>query len=510
MPMNALANRAFLTLFGLTAYYHTYIPMEKVTNSVTNIILFAGLASTLISGQAMAAEPTDEMMNVVFIIADDLGWADLGCYGSTFHETPNIDHLATQGMRFTNAYSSHPVCGPARHGIMTGKTPARMKKMPAAAGKIADDEMTWPNVLRDRGYQTFFTGKWHTGKMLSIQRHGFDRVVGANDAGQPGNYFYPFEHPQRTHENVLGLEPGKEGDYLTDRLTDKTVEFLKQVNQEEPFLAYVSYYSPHTPIQAKAEDIAYFEQKLQSMPKPSGPITEPEGYPKGYSNMRTRLVQENPGYASMVRSIDQGVGRILDTLEKEGLSENTIVIFTSDNGGLSTTTRDEDLVTSNYPLRAGKGWLYEGGLRVNLIAKWPGRTAPNSVTDTVTINTDFYPTLLDMLGLPLNPEQHIDGISIKPALLGEEMADDRTLHWVFAMNQRFRTDDAPEPRASIAILKNGYKLLYWTELKRSELYQVKEDIGETTDLSEQMPERLQQLIHEMKQIPNAAEWLEEG
>jgi len=382
--------------------------------------------------------------------------------------------------------------------------------MVAAAGKIEDDEVTWPSLLRKQGYQTFFTGKWHMGKIPSIQQHGFDEVVGVNDGGQPGNSFYPFEHPKRTHENVQGLEPGKDGDYLTGRLTDKTVKFLKQVKKEEPFLAYVSYYSPHTPIQAKAEDIAHFEQKLRDMPKPSGPITEPEGYPKGYANMRTRLVQDNPAYASMVRSIDQGVGRILDTLEEEGLSENTIVIFTSDHGGLSTDSRDDSLVTSNYPLRAGKGWLYEGGLRVNLIAKWPGRTQPNSVTDAVTINTDLYPTVLDMLGLPLNPEQHVDGISIKPALLGEELTTDRCLHWVFALNKRFRKEGAPEPRASIAILKDGYKFLYWPELKRGELYHIKNDIGERNDLSEQLPEKLQQLNKEMKHIPNAAKWLGEG
>jgi len=479
--------------------------MKYGTKSLTTILLYAGLAFS--TGKAMTGIQANEKVNIVFILADDLGWADLGCYGSTYYETPHIDGLAKQGVRFTHAYSSHPVCGPARHGIMTGKTPARMNKMPAAAGGIGDRETTWPNVLREQGYQTFFTGKWHMGKIPSIEQHGFNEVVGANNAGQPGNYFYPFKHPQRSHENVQGLEPGKEGDYLTDRLTDKTVEFLKGADKDKPFLAYVSFYSPHTPIQAKPEDIAYFEKKRQGMPKHSGAITQPEGFPKGYTNMRTRMVQDNPAYAAMIRSIDRGVGRILATLEEEGLSDNTLVIFTSDHGGLSTTTREDDLVTSNYPLRAGKGWLYEGGLRVNLIAKWPGIIQANSVTDAVTINTDFYPTVLDILDLPLKPEQHQDGISIKTALLGEELETDRSLHWVFALNKRFRREGAPEPRASIAILKDDYKLLYWPELKRTELYNIKEDVSEAMDLSQKQPEKLQQLIREMKQVPNVDKWI---
>jgi arylsulfatase A-like enzyme len=370
-------------------------------------------------GQKTNASDAKELQNVLFILVDDLGWNDLGVYGSTFHETPNLDRLAAESTLFTHAYTPNPVCSPTRAAIMSGKYPSRVgitdwipgnmpqdKKLlgPPIRNELALEEITLAESLRAHGYQTFFAGKWHLGEEGHYpEDQGFMINKGGHHKGSPpGGYYAPYQNPK--------LTDGPEGEYLTDRLTDESIAFLKS-HQEEPFLLYLSFYTVHTPIQADRVSIDKFKAKQQAM----GLGGEPELLPE--HDVFTRAVQSNADYASMVSALDRNVGRLLAALEELQLKENTLIVFTSDNGGLSTLFPNRAAPTSVRPLRAGKGWLYEGGLRVPLLIRSPYRSGQRIHTPVVSM--DFYPTILDLLGLPLQPEQHLDGQSLKPLLTGE-------------------------------------------------------------------------------------------
>ncbi|AQT66981.1 Arylsulfatase [Anaerohalosphaera lusitana] len=481
----------------------------------------AGAAVTGCTGAAQNAGSnggkSGKPLNFVFILADDLGWKDLGVYGSEFYETPNIDRLASEGMLFTDGYAACPVCSPTRASIMAGKYPARMdttdwfgapqphnvrghwlKKplLPAPyVPQLPLEEVTIPEALKQHGYKTFFAGKWHLGhEGFYPEDQGFDVNIGGYFRGGPytgKRYFSPYDNPK--------MENGPEGEHLPIRLGKETAKFVTE-NKERPFLAYLSFYSVHTPLMTTEELKKKYQQKKKEMG------LEAEWGKQG--ERRERLVQEHAVYAGMVEAMDTAVGIVLDELEEQGLAENTAVMFMSDNGGLSTS---EGHPTSNVPLRAGKGWIYEGGIREPWIVKWPGVTKPGSTCDEPVISTDFYPTMLDMAGLPLMPEQHKDGVSIVPLLEGGDSLDREAIFWHYP----HYGNQGGSPSA--AVRAGEYKLIEWYEDDSVELYNLEKDISEEHDLSEKMPEKtaeLRMMLHEWqeevdakmpKRNPNAAE-----
>ncbi len=450
--------------------------------------------------------------NFVFFLVDDLGWKDVGCYGSTFYDTPNVDRLAREGTRFTQAYAASPVCSPTRASIMSGKHPARLhitdwigakrhKKALLSADYVHQlplKEVTIAEALKEAGYATGFFGKWHLGKEPYFPEHqGFDVNVGGCEIGHPGSYFCPYRRETPPYFQVPGLEDCHEGEYLTDRLTDEALKFI-EANRDRPFFLYLSHYAVHTPLMAKDQDVARYEQKLAQMSPQRGPDFTRE------RNAYTKLKQDDPTYAAMVHSVDESLGRVLDKLEELGLADDTVVIFMSDNGGLSTLLR-KWAPTANVPLRAGKGWLYEGGIREPMIIKWPGVTEPGSVCEEPVISMDFYPTILEMAGLPLRPAQHIDGVSLVPLLRGKKKHLRRkALYWHYP--HYHGSGSIP----SSAIRVGDWKLIEFYEEHKVELYNLREDIGEQHDLATERPEeakKLRKLLHLLLRSVNA--WMPE-
>jgi len=438
-------------------------------------------------------------LNVVLIVIDDLGWMDSGTYGSTFYETPNIDRLASEGVRFTDFYTASSVCSPTRASLMTGKHPARLDLTNWIGGEQSGlldqaeyirelplSEVTVGEAFQAAGYQTGYVGKWHLGGAEFLpDAQGFDYMFAVNEAGQPGAYFPPYENPNYAVTNVPDLDGDPEGTYLTDRLTDVTIDFLTE-HQEEPFFFVLSHYAVHTPLQAKPEVTARYADKAKDL----GPVTEADY--EAEREAETKLRQDHPAYAAMIESTDQSVGRILDALDDLELWERTIVMFVSDNGGLSTLMRRSPTqATSNLPLRAGKGWLYEGGIRAPLIVRTPGVPAGGLVSDHPASSTDLYPTLLALAGLPARPEQHVDGVSLAAALTAGEAARD-TLYWHFPHYH------GSGNRPGGAIRAGNFKLVEWFEDGSVELYDLATDLSEDHDLATERPEdtqRLQDRLH---------------
>lgn len=451
------------------------------------------------AGTALMALPsclwtqTTQKTNFVFFLVDDLGWADVGFNGSKFYETPNIDRLAQQGMRFTDAYAASPVCSPTRASILSGKYPARMQTTdwfgapqpdtiysdPTMMFKLLKpapyvehlplSEITIAEAMKACGYKTFIAGKWHCGdEGFYPEDQGFDINKGGWEAGSPvGGYFAPYVNPR--------LEQGPEGEYLTDRLAAETVSFINQ-NRDEPFLVYLSFYAVHIPLQAKQDMIQKYKIKARKL-----------GWPCQFTlkdGCLVRQVQGNATYAAMIESVDQAVGRVLDTLDELGLAENTVIIFMSDNGGLSTA---EGWPTSNLPLRAGKGWLYEGGVREPMIIKWPNVTTPSSTCRTPVTSTDFYPTILEMAGLPLMPQQHMDGESLVPLLKQSGTLKRDAIFWHYP----HYGNQGGQPAA--AVRAGDWKLIEFFEDGRLELYNLKDDIGEGHNRAKEMPEKVAEL-----------------
>lgn len=432
---------------------------------------------------------THRKPNFVFILIDDLGWADVGCYGSSFYETPNIDELAKEGMRFTSAYAAGPVCSPTRASIMTGKYPARLKLTNFLVGdrrgklnpahyvhQVSLEEVTIAEALKEAGYINCFVGKWHLGgKSYWPEDQGFDINIGGTNSGAPKSYFWP---------QWQGNPPieGRPGEYLTDRLTDEALRFLEG-NKDKPFLLYLSHYAVHLPLQAKQNMIEKYQAKGANLPPSKIPRFLPEG------NNQTRQMQDHPVFAAMVESMDESVGRVMKKLKELGIADNTIVIFTSDNGGTSTA---EGHPTSNIPLRAGKGWLYEGGIREPLIIKWPGVTKPGSICDVPVVSTDFFPTMFEMAGLSTKPQQHIDGVSLVPLLKGKKSLDREAIFWHYP----HYSNQGGGP--SGAVRAGDYKLIEFYEDNHLELYNIKEDISEKTNLVPQMPQETTKLYQMLK------------
>jgi len=437
---------------------------------------------------AKEAEAQRKKPNFVFFLIDDLGWRDVGCFGSTFYETPNIDRLRAGGMQFTDAYAACPVCSPTRASIMTGKYPPRTgvtdyigasqpgnwkrntKLVPAPyADRLALDEVTLAEAFKETGYATFFAGKWHLGpEGFWPENQGFDVNKGGIDRGGPyggKRYFSPYGNPR--------LEDGPPGEHLPLRLGRETADFI-EAHKDGPLLAYLSFYSVHTPLMTTKELGAKYKAKQKNAPATAW---GQEG------ERKVRLVQNHAVYAGMVEAMDTAVGIVLDRLDRLGLAENTIVFFMSDNGGLSTS---EGHPTANVPLRAGKGWLYEGGVREPMIVRAPGVTRPGSTCTEPVISTDFYPTMLELAGLPLRPNQHVDGVSFVPLLKGKEMTRG-PIYWHYPHygNQ----GGAPAG----AVRDGDFKLIEWYEDGRLELYNLRDDIGEANNLAAAMPEKAREL-----------------
>jgi arylsulfatase A-like enzyme len=427
--------------------------------------------------------------NIIFVLIDDMGWKDLSCYGSEFYETPNIDRLASEGMTFTDAYASCPVCSPTRASVLSGKYPATVGLTDwigaHTKGKLIDapyidhlplEEKSLASALKDGGYATWHVGKWHLGqKPYYPENHGFDVNIGGCHWGHPREgYFSPY--------HIETLEDGTKGEYLTDRITDEAIKLIEE-NEDKPFFLNLWHYTVHTPIQAKKEDIERFEKKAKEMGLENvEAFEEGEYFPcehKKGLRVKRRLIQSDPVYAAMVYNLDYNIGRLMDTLNKKGIADNTIIIFTSDNGGLSTA---EGSPTCNAPLNEGKGWMYEGGVREPLIVKWPGVVESGSVCKEPTTTPDFYPTMLEMAGLCLIPEQHVDGISILPLLKGEQKLDREAIYWHYP----HYGNQGGTPGSSIRM--GDYKLIEFFEDGNIELYNLREDIEEENDLSEEMPE----------------------
>jgi arylsulfatase A-like enzyme len=435
--------------------------------------------------------------NFVFFLIDDLGWKDLGCYGSTFYETPNIDRLAAHGMRFTNAYTASPVCSPTRASLMTGKHPARLgitdwigapQKPTTYRDHLPLEEFTIAEALREAGYATCNVGKWHLSTRGEDRaeyypdRQGFDVNIGGDDSGAPPTYFHPYTRRNRSMETMP--PGGEEGEYLTDRLTDESLKFI-EANRDRPFLLYLSHFAVHTPIESKPELTEKYEAKAARLPEPDGPRFKPV-----YGPYRTRLVQDHAAYAGMVQSVDESVGRVLNKIRDLGLEEDTIILFMSDNGGLSTVPSEAP--TGNLPLRAGKGWLYEAGIRVPMIVKWPGVVQPGGECHEPVTSTDFYPTMLEMAGLPLEPKRHLDGLSLVPLLKRAGTPRREALYWHYPHYH------GSGNRPSGAIRAGDYKLIEWYEDGHIELYNLKDDLGERNDLVTTMPtkaDELRQRLH---------------
>lgn len=428
----------------------------------------------LASGSAAIVAAEGPPPNVVLILADDLGWADLGCYGSTFHRTPNLDRLAADGMRFTDAYAACPVCSPTRCALMTGCYPQRYQitdwlpgrndrpdqklRRPQLRQELPLEAVTLAEVLKKSGYATALIGKWHLGgEGFEPQNQGFDLRIGGDKSGTPKSYFAPFKLNNRF---MPGLEEAPEGQYLTDRYTLEAEKFITS-HQDEPFFLYLPHNAVHTPLRGKPELV------------------------KKYSQEGGLGKQSNPVYAAMLESLDEGVGRVVAKLEELKLTDKTLVIFTSDNGGLATLEGMKAPATINSPLREGKGYLYEGGVRVPLIAKWPKQIGAGSQCGVPVITQDLFATICAVCRT--TPPDKIDGRDICPQLKGstENVHDALYWHYPHYANQGGKPGGA--------IRAGDFKLVEYYENGRRELFNVKQDISESRNLAAEQPEVVKDL-----------------
>jgi len=477
-------------------------------------LMYSGSAAALaIFPYAACGGPVSgEKLNFVFIMVDDLGWTGLGCYGSTYYETPNIDSLAAQGIMFTDGYATCAVCSPTRASLMTGRYPARVgitdwilpewmddsdytpgkgKKLfcPKNPRHMELDEITFAEILKKSGYTTCHIGKWHLGgEEYYPDKQGFDFNIGGCDLGWPPNFFDPY-YKEGVHSvsglpptekevgRITTLTPRKEGEYLTDREADEAVQFLRD-HKDKPFFLYLAHYAVHMPIQAKADLIDKYRKK---------PVTN----------------QKNYVYAAMIQSVDESVGRVMQILEELNIADKTVVIFTSDNGGKVAELNEftpEDMgprvgPTSNAPLRWGKATPYEGGIRVPAIIRWPGVTQPGRVTGEPITTVDYFPTILEIAGLKQPEDREIDGESLVPMLKGAEILEREAIYWHFPHYHRYTNSPYSVVRAG------DWKLLKWYDRETFELYNLREDISEKNDLSKTMPEK----VHELN--TNLEAWL---
>ncbi len=439
--------------------------------------LLLGLLIAIVAPAGLAAAEPSPRLNVVLIVADDLGQRDLGCYGSTFYKTSNIDRLAKDGLKFSDYTVACPVCSPTRASILTGMYPARVNitdwlpgrpdrpdqklKRPNFNQQLPREEVTLSSVLKFAGYSTAHIGKWHLGaEGFGPEQDGFDLNIAGDETGTARSYFAPFRNKQGV---MPGLETAPEGEYLTDRLTTEAEKFL-EANKDHPFFLNLSHYAPHTPLTAKPAILAKYK-----------------GQPV---NGR----QSHPVYAAMIESLDESVGRVVKKLDDLKLSDKTLVLFTSDNGGLATLEGMPFAPTFNGPLREGKGYLYEGGIRVPLIVRWPGVVAPGTVTDQAANSIDLYPTLVDAA---IAHRTVCDGVSLMPVLRGGKLAE-RSLYWHYP----HYANQGSKPGG--AIRSGDYKLIEFYETGRRELFDLRKDLSESRNLSADKPEVVKDLAAKLE------------
>ncbi len=508
---------------------------------------------SIVSLLSCCSTKEEKKPNVIFVLVDDLGWADLGAYGSTFYETPNIDKFAENNVKFTNAFAAAHTCSPSRASILTGKYPARINLTDWLPGRedfdfqklknieinqhLPFEEKTLAEVLKENGYKTAIFGKWHLGEDPSGPlNHGFDIQVPDWNKGWPLSYHAPFK--------LEGLE-GEKGEYLTERLTDEALNYIED-NKDKPFFLYLSHFAVHDPIQGPKDLVKKYEAKLASNVSDEKPPfileSDPDSKPflsgnrnnlelksgdtwsnydglskeeqealledkayEGYDLLPNRTVkikqkQDNVQFAGMVEKVDQSFGRVLAKLEELNLTDNTIVIFYSDNGGMAAANYfrpdrhikqsqlDKAFSTSNLPLRGAKGWLYEGGIRVPLIIKWPSNGKEGFTSDVPVTSPDIYPTILEMVGLPALPEQHEDGVSIVPLLKGQKSLERDAIYWHIP---HYSNHGLQSPGG--AVRSGDYKLIEYYENGTVQLFNLVNDLGEQNDLSLEEPEKVKEL-----------------
>lgn len=435
---------------------------------------------------APAAKKAAARPNILVILMDDLGWRDVSYAGSDFYETPAIDKLARDGMRFDNAHVAYPRCTPSRYALMTGRNPARAQIPGGTGGEVmAPSEFTVAEALHDAGYATFFVGKWHLGKTPDAMpdTQGFDVNIGGGSAGAPGSHFFPYG-AEKGRTMGPGLDTGKPGEYLTDRLTDETIRLIEaheKAKPGQPFFAYLSHYAVHTPLQAKPELKAKFAKKLAAM---GGAKADAYLARDG----ETKKYQDNVTYAAMLASMDDSVGKLRAALDRLGIADNTIIVFTSDHGGLSNRGAggNREVATSNLPLRAGKGHVYDGGTRVPMIVLWPGHTKAGSRSNAFVSNTDHYPSWLEMAGAALRPKSHVDGVPYLPLLAGGQGDPARVTYWYSPRPRPNQTGDT----AAGAVRVGDWKLVRnYDPSKKDELFNLAADPGENKDLAASDPKR---------------------
>lgn len=449
------------------------------------------IACTIFFLGACSSPKEVEQPNIIFILADDLGFTDLGCAGSDLYQTPNIDGLASDGIYFKEAYSSHPTCQPSRMSLLTGKYPARLGAVShgeLGGVKSGDNnmplsEVTYAQALKNAGYTTGHIGKWHVSRgENNPSTRGFDEDIASNDFCCPASFFYPFTDPKQTEARnkiagVPDLEHRAPGDFLTDCLADEAVQFIN-THKEGPFFLNLWFYAVHTPIQAKQEKIEKYE----------GLIT-------------AETHHNNPEYAGLVEHLDDGVGKVLDALEENGISDNTIVIFMSDNGGEIWYN-----ITKNDPLREGKGFSYEGGVRVPMIVKWPGKTIAGSTTSQKVIGFDIYPTLLSMANAEGDAKhnENLDGYDLTPLLKDPSyQLPGREIHFLRYLSMvHFKMPIPLRNRCVETVIKGDWKLMEFFEMPGGlehyyELFNLKEDPSESTNLADKYPDKVTELKESM-------------
>ena len=457
------------------------------------------LIAVLCMGQSLFAQ---DKPNIVMIIVDDFGYHDIGYHGSKIHQTPAIDDLAETGLVFKNGYSSYPRCTPSRYGMFTGTYPVNENK--GYLGGIPSSK-NFIHQFNEAGYNTSYVGKWHIGgEESSPKGFGFKDSYAAGHAGGVNTRHYPFntksleksksEKEQKNKKQsdkypVLDVtEDGKEGDYLSDVLTDATIGFIENNGKKKPFFTVLAYYAVHTPVEAKKEDEARNKKEIDAFDYGDGPEYIKEG------TGRRKMRQDDAAYAGMVENVDENIARVMATLKKQGLDKNTIVVVTSDHGGLSNDgfKGERHLATTNLPFKAGKGWLYEGGIRVPYIFNWKGHIKPKYDTESIVLGMDIIPTLLDLsIGKKV---KGIDGKSFKNVIDGKEKWDDRTVFWRSIKARPHSTGDG-----KTEVVRSGdYKLLYFKDTNKVELYNVVKDEGEMYDLANVETEKKKELSKLLK------------
>lgn len=434
-------------------------------------ITITSLLLTFLTSLSLQAQ---EKPNIVFILADDLGWRDLSCMGSQYYETPNIDRLAAEGLLFTDAYAAAPVCTPTRAAFVTGKAPARLgitAVFDRDRGEMPLLPPDWPHTLphhentvserlKESGYLTALMGKWHLGPMAESwpKAHGFDINVAGCNLGRVPTFFSPYKNPR--------ISDGPEGEYLTERLGREAANFIRQ-NADTTFFLYLPFYSPHAPLEAPEATIDQFRNKT------------PDGG------------QRIPTYAAMIAEMDMAVGQVIAALDETGVADNTLLVFTSDNGGVKTIWDVE--ITDNAPLRAEKFLLYEGGIRVPLIVRWPDVTPQGEKTRQLASTIDFLPTFMAAAGSPTF-EPDIDGIDLNPVFrLGNKALVERPLAWHYP---HYMPRQAMKPGSALRV--GNYKLVHWLEDHRIELFDLANDIGETSNLAAKMPDKAKELYQKLE------------